>query len=197
MTLSTFLPRLDRRFTNWLGISFLIHFLIILGIGIQVPSPHLKQALSPTLEIMLVNGKSSSTPHHANALAQVNLEGGGNTDTHTIAKSPFPANHPISPKKIQKEEKKVRELEKELHTLLAISKMNENNEIRPANNPAPHNPSRHSGLSPNPQTLKIRSLEAQISREVVAYEQRPRRQFIGARTRQYRFARYIERWRTR
>ena len=32
------------------------------------------------LEVVLVNSKSTSTPHRANALAQANLDGGGNTN---------------------------------------------------------------------------------------------------------------------
>jgi len=46
-------------------------------------------------------------------------------------------------------------------------------------------------------SLSISRLEAQIAREVLAYNQRPRRQFIGARTEEYRFARYVEEWRQR
>jgi protein TonB len=43
--------------------------------------------------------------------------------------------------------------------------------------------------------LEIARLEAQISKDWDSYQKRPRRRFIGARTQEFRFARYIEDWR--
>jgi protein TonB len=40
-------------------------------------------------------------------------------------------------------------------------------------------------------------LQAQIAQSWDAYQQRPRRQFVGARTQEYRFARYVEDWRAK
>jgi protein TonB len=40
-------------------------------------------------------------------------------------------------------------------------------------------------------------LEAEIAEKFRAYNQRPRRKQIGARTREYRFAQYIESWRAK
>jgi protein TonB len=45
--------------------------------------------------------------------------------------------------------------------------------------------------------MEIARLEAQIAREWESYQQRPRRRFIGARTQEFRFARYIEDWRAK
>ena len=47
------------------------------------------------------------------------------------------------------------------------------------------------------RSTAIARLEAQIAREMEEYQQRPRRRFIGARTQEYRFARYIEDWRVK
>ena len=44
-------------------------------------------------------------------------------------------------------------------------------------------------------SLEIARLEAKISRDWDSYQQRPRRKFVGARTQEFRFARYIEDWR--
>jgi protein TonB len=38
-------------------------------------------------------------------------------------------------------------------------------------------------------------LEAQIAKQVEAYQKRPKRRFVGARAEEYRFARYVEDWR--
>jgi protein TonB len=45
------------------------------------------------------------------------------------------------------------------------------------------------------KSLEIARLEAQISKDWDAYQKRPRRRFLGARTQEFRFARYIEDWR--
>ena len=43
--------------------------------------------------------------------------------------------------------------------------------------------------------LAIARMEAQISRQLEEYNQRPRKAFIGSRAREYRFAQYVEDWR--
>jgi len=43
--------------------------------------------------------------------------------------------------------------------------------------------------------LALARMQAQISRRVEEYNQRPRKEFIGARAREYRFAQYVEGWR--
>jgi protein TonB len=45
------------------------------------------------------------------------------------------------------------------------------------------------------RTLEAMRLEAQIARDMDAYQKRPKRRFVGARAEEYRFARYIEDWR--
>ena len=38
-------------------------------------------------------------------------------------------------------------------------------------------------------------LEAQIAKDMDAYQKRPKRKFVGSRAEEYRFARYVEDWR--
>jgi protein TonB len=45
------------------------------------------------------------------------------------------------------------------------------------------------------RTLEAMRLEAQIAKEMDAYQKRPKRRFVGARAEEYRFARYVEDWR--
>jgi protein TonB len=45
------------------------------------------------------------------------------------------------------------------------------------------------------RSLEMARLDAKIARDWQAIQQRPRRRFVGARTQEYRFARYIEDWR--
>jgi protein TonB len=45
------------------------------------------------------------------------------------------------------------------------------------------------------KSLEIARLEAQIRREYQAYQERPKRKFVGARAQEYRFAQYVDTWR--
>ena len=45
------------------------------------------------------------------------------------------------------------------------------------------------------RTLDAMRLEAQIAKDMDAYQKRPKRRFVGARAEEYRFARYVEDWR--
>ena len=47
------------------------------------------------------------------------------------------------------------------------------------------------------KSMEIARLEAQIAREHQAYQERPKRTFIGARATEYRFAQYVDGWRAK
>ena len=47
------------------------------------------------------------------------------------------------------------------------------------------------------RALEIARLDAQVSKDWDEYQKRPRRRFVGARTQEFRFARYIEDWRAK
>ncbi len=45
------------------------------------------------------------------------------------------------------------------------------------------------------RTLEVMRLEAQIARDLEAYQKLPKRRQVGVRAEEYRFARYVEDWR--
>ena len=59
----------------------------------------------------------------------------------------------------------------------------------------PETPGRPSATEIMQRSFEIARLEGQIARDMETHQQRPRRRFVGARTQEYRFARYIEDWR--
>ncbi|NMG16532.1 energy transducer TonB, partial [Aromatoleum bremense] len=52
-----------------------------------------------------------------------------------------------------------------------------------------------SGLDLLNSAATVARLEAEIDRQLDDYARRPRKKFIGARTKEYRFAQYVEDWR--
>ncbi len=176
--------------------SFLIHAFLIFAVSFALPDPS-KFAGKPPLEVTLVNTKSETRPHKADALAQANLDGGGNTDAARRARNPLPV--PPEAKEsadIAKAQKRVEQLEREAKQLMTQPK----SKAKAATVPDVPQAKEEPQVAPNAteivsRSLEIARLEASIAREWDSYQQRPRRRFIGARTQEYRFARYIEDWR--
>jgi periplasmic protein TonB len=179
-------------------ISLILHTVIVFGITFKLPSTKINNKATP-FEVVLVNSKSKSEPHKANSLAQANLDGGGNTDDNLRAKTPFPL--PTTHKQsidISKAKQKTKQLELEAKRLMtAVS----SKKIIPQSN-SRMKKSKKGEKTPDTSDLIQRSreiirLEARIAKDYEAYQKRPKRKFIGARTKEYRFARYVEDWRVK
>ncbi|MGE0556712.1 MAG: energy transducer TonB [Burkholderiales bacterium] len=179
-------------------LSLLVHAFVIFGLTFTMPDLRGLQNTAPPLEVVLVNTKSQAKPRKADALAQHNLDGGGNTDAKQRAKSPLPAiTRDTQTTELQLAQKRVAELEQEAKRLLA-------RKDKPEVRSAPAKPETQVPSEPAPvadstellqRSLAIARLEAQISKDWNSYQERPRRKFIGARAQEYRFARYVEDWR--
>jgi len=176
--------------------SLLVHAFIIFGIGIHLPDLSRLDSTAPQLEVVLVNAKSASSPVGADRLAQQNLEGGGNTDADRHATSPLPVLDNSQTTQLEAQSRRVEQLERESRRLLAQVKS------RTSVPPTESHPQPQADTKPVPdaadlltRSLEMVRLEAQIEQQQEAYQKRPRRKFVGARTQEYRFARYIEDWR--
>jgi protein TonB len=176
--------------------SMVLHAVIIVGVSFKMPGPPKLDAQQP-LEVTLVNTKTTARPQKADALAQANLDGGGNTDAARRARSPLPVPREATPAtELTMAQKRVQQLERDAKQLLTQAQSKAAIEVVP-DQPKPQT-EEESG--PNTadimsRSLEIARLEASISREWDAYQKRPRRRFVGARTQEFRFARYIEDWR--
>ena len=198
------------RFITALFVSMVLHAFFMLGTYFKVPDPAQFKSNKNGLDVVLVNSKSAERPRDPKVLAQTNVDGGGNTDEDRRAKSPLPTM-----------EDKITELEE------AVAKMARDAQLPLEQSPkiitAPKNSQRAadsatvsdteareesvtSFTSPlhNPlinqvlqRTRQIAHLEAQISKDFQAYQQRPKRKFVGASAAEYKFAGYVEDWRQR
>ena len=186
------------RFGAAAGISLLIHAFVIFGLTFTVPDLRGLQNMAPVLDVVLVNTKSQAKPNKADALAQHNLDGGGNTDTKQRATSPLPViTQDTQTTELQQAKKRVAELEREARRLLARAGTSqvEIAPAKPTHEPTPEKAPVVDGTELMQRSLAIARLEAQIGRDWNAYQERPRRKFVGARTQEYQYARYIEDWR--
>jgi periplasmic protein TonB len=203
-------------------ISVFVHA-IILTIKFQPELKKLADRL-PSLDVVLVNAKTKSAPDKAELLAQANLDRGGNTEENRKMKTALPspkekaAEVKLKPNsqaqsaaksaklKAQeaREQKRVDELEKqaqELMTQLNSAKKIQSNPTQKATAAEPEVGDRKANIKAlnradlAAMALEMDRLEAQIAKQQSEYQKRPKRKNIGARTKEYRFALYVESWR--
>ena len=211
-----------RIMTIAIWLSIFVHILL-LSIHFEPDLKKFRDNL-PTLEVMLVNAKTYSAPDKADVMAQANLDRGGNTDQNRKLKSALPsiklqkAEFTLKPmaedragKKAAKlnaeetkEQKHVAELEKQAQELMTQIKSNNKVDSTPVQNAASKESETGNQETPNKvldlhdltsAALEMDKLEALISKQQDEYQKRPKRKFIGARAKEYRYALYVEAWR--
>lgn len=178
-----------------IGFSAAFHVALIWGISFSYPDAA-KSMREKALDIILVNAKSAKKPTSAQALAQANLDGGGNTDENRRLKTPLPPTHQqTSGTEIERMQRRMRELEVAQQKMLTEAKTAR--AVAAARNAAeqPTPSPSVSGLDLAESARAMARLEGEINKSVDEYNKRPRKKFIGARTEEYRFAQYIEDWR--
>ncbi len=193
-----FLAAMDaprRNLTLALGASLLLHA-ALLAIRFTPPD-FLDKARERALEVILVNSKSKAKPDKAQAKAQANLDGGGNTDEDRRAKTPLPPSQRTKEgDQLIEAQRRVAELETQAQLQMTRLKGDrtvsaDKSKVNPVPAPEPN----VSGADLASSALAIARLEGQIARQMEEYNQRPRKKFIGARVEEYRFAQYVEDWR--
>ncbi|MBC7756773.1 MAG: energy transducer TonB [Bdellovibrio sp.] len=203
-------------------ISIAVHA-VILTIDFQ---PELKKIADhlPSLSVVFVNAKTKTAPEKAEALAQANLDRGGNTDDNRTMKSALPApkekttevkleataQHSSSAKSAKikaqetREQKRVDDLTKQAQELMTQINSMHKVESNPTQNAAAAQAEEGDEKTtidmPDRAAIaaamkEMDRLSAIIDKQQSEYEKRPKRKFIGARTKEYRFAMYVESWR--
>jgi len=146
----------------------------------------------PSLEVVLVNAKSAARPSKAQALAQVNLEGGGTQETGQRS-SPLPnMSEQRDGDTIEVPKQSIERLEQEQRQLLAMVRKLDSKRV-----PNPNKDTSAGAEHPQPYRQQLARMQAEISKEISDYQQRPRRHHFMPSTSEYRYARYFEDWRAR
>ena len=176
--------------------SILLHAVVLAIRFAPIALSKFDRNTSP-LEVALVNAKSVSKPTKADILAQAHLDGGGNTDAKRRARTPLPAlpkdnattELAVATQKVETLEKKSQEMLTQLRSAASLATP------QPTPNASPDKPELPTSTEMMQRTLEAMRLEAQIAKDMDAYQKRPKRRFVGARAEEYRFARYVEDWR--
>lgn len=196
-------PFAENRFlTIALTGSVLVH-LALLGVHFAAPDAFRFKPSDPGLEVILVNAKHDKAPQVADAIAQANLDGGGNANEGR-AKSPLPDMRKVEDgDSVKAAKRKVAELEAQQQKILAQMRQAE---------PTVTTPEREKPREAVPQTnardlldtaKAVARMEAEVAKNIEEYNKRPRKTQITARTREVNYAMYykslqekIEKWGT-
>lgn len=181
-------------------IALLAHMIIILGITFVAPQLREIQGL-PTLEITLVQTRSETTPEEAEFLAQFNQLGGGDIDEHSIARNPLPVRE-ISEQNMDLPTQPQTPQHRALPNSEVTDLLSQDADIRKIriNQPKPEKTQqrlrpRDAGFLQQAEPQQDRARKwAEINREWQEHQNKPRHKFLNARTREYKYARYIAEW---
>jgi len=177
-----------------LAVSLSLHAVIL---SLHFSFPDASRAFQEkALDIILVNSKSAHKPTEAQALAQANLDGGGDTDQNRRAKTPLPRSAKTQDgNELEKAQKRIQALEAKQQRLLAQALSKEAAAPATEQETQPEPIQVLSGRDLANNALAMARLEGEIAKETDEYNKRPRKKNIGARVEEYRFARYVEDWR--
>ncbi len=187
------MDRPQRFFNSAILISALVHTLVIVGVRFTMPDAKRTLASEP-IEIVLVNQKTETAPSKPQVLAQVNMDGGGNTDAKVRATSPLPATK--NDVVLEQVVKRQRQLEAKADKLM--TQLKSGWALPGAQKPAAvPEPSVDRGLDLEQlkqQSREIAATAAQISKNYQAYQEKPRKAYVGARAKQTSAAMWVDSW---
>lgn len=184
----------DRAIWTGIAISLMLH-VVLLTLHFAFPEAS-REIRSKALDIILVNSKSEHRPQKAQALAQSNLDGGGDTKEDVRAKSPLPESQKDQSGAEMEQAKQSEKTSQSRQKRLASLKKTKTAVVPPPAEEAPQEQvSAVSGQDLRSSALEMMRLRAQIDKNTEAYNQIPKVKYLGVRAEEYRFARYEEDWR--
>jgi protein TonB len=146
------------------------------------------------LEVILVNARSESRPSNPEALAQLNLDGGGANDSGRRT-SPLPSSFEMRDgDSLEAARRTVQRLEQEQKELLARLAQGEMDQRTPQKEQKPTQSDAGSAEQTRQQLARV---QAEIAKTISDYQKRPRKHHFMPSTSAYPYARYVEDWRAR
>ena len=176
-----------------LTVSLMLHA-IVLATHFRFPD-YSKAMRDKALDIILVNARSANKPTDAQALAQTNLDGGGNTDENRRIKTPLPpTQHQTTGTDFEQMKRRVQELEARQQTMLTQAKSLRSAPAAERTSEQPNPTPSVSGLDLAESAKTMARLEGEINKSVEEYNKRPQKKFLSARTEEYVLAPYLDAW---
>jgi len=162
----------------------------LLAVRFAAPDAFRLQPADPGLEVILVNAKHARAPVKADALAQANLDGGGNAETGR-AQSPLPDLRKVeNGDSIKALQRRIAELEQQQNSVLTKMRQSQFNRTPVADQAKPD--PRRTGEDNADSTKAIARMTAEITQRIADENKRPKKTFISPSTREVGYAMYYK-----
>lgn len=176
----------------WAAAGSLALHALLLAVKFAAPAEPVWTAPSPMIIAVLVNTQSKAAPKRAGAIAQANLDGGGELEERGwMPSSPLekgPTSLKVGDKKVEGDkERDVEALERQVAELMSQAK----SEAWTVERGRPEQ--RRKQESADSQRLAI-ELAARIDKQAQAYASRPKKAFVGLQATQSELAVWVEAW---
>jgi protein TonB len=180
----------NRTMSIAIAASILVHG-ALLAVRFAAPDSFKFKQLDPGLEVILVNAKHDRKPVKAEALAQANLDGGGNAASGR-SKSPLPdMRRHENGDGMTAIQRRIEELEKQQRTLAQINRKSRlaaaKEQVKPK-----EAQTRQDANDAADSAREILRREAEISRRIEDENKRPKKTFISPSTREVGYAMYFD-----
>ncbi|WP_343584880.1 TonB C-terminal domain-containing protein [Herbaspirillum sp.] len=173
-----------------LGISLLVHG-VLLAVHFAAPDAFRLKPSDPELEVILVNARHDKKPLNADALAQANLDGGGNVDKGR-AKSPLPdMKRQETGDSVKAAQRRVAELEAQQRKMLAQMQP-ATSHVASAEEQKPKEEPRLNARDMLETARAMARMEAEVARNIEEYNKRPKKTQITPSTREVGYAQYYK-----
>lgn len=164
---------------------------ILLAVHFTAPDAFKFKPIDPGLEVILVNAKHDKKPLKADALAQANLDGGGNAATGR-AKSPLPdMRKNENGEGLKAMQRRVEELEKRQQMLTQTNKKKRPTVSETKDGVTPKDkPPQPTGADLFDSAAELQRREAEIAKSIEEYNKRPKKTMISPSTKETGYAMY-------
>jgi len=182
----------NRTLSIAVAVSILLHG-AMLAVRFAPPDTFTFKPMDPGLEVILVNAKHDRKPIKAEALAQANLDGGGNAESGR-SKSPLPdmrrAEDGEGMKAIRR---RIEELERQQRMLAQLNKKNAQAAPPVKDHVKPKETPTQADMGDALENAReILRREAEISKRIEDENKRPKKTFISPSTREVGYAMYFD-----
>lgn len=181
----------NRTLSIAIAASVLVHG-ALLAVRFAAPEAFKFKPADPGLEVVLVNAKHDRAPLKAEALAQANLDGGGNAEAGR-ATSPLPdMRRSEDGDGMKTMQRRIEELEKQQRMLTQMSRKSKVASAPSKEQPAPQVTQPQPNAADATENAKeILRREAEIAKRIEDENKRPKKTFISPSTREVGYAMYF------
>jgi len=196
MNLDTKLPppvMANDRMGYLLGVSALIHAVIILTVGFTIAVVK-DEDLPPTLEVKLVKQKSDASPEDARFIANEDNTGGGTVDEAVVRANPFSSTFESDKANIATDAPSAAQRKPTPEALQILTVEQARRDILSKEAEEEKKQTQKNTATIDQLTVQMQALNDIVDRVSQELAERPKRDYIHTRTKKHRYAAYMQAW---